>query len=228
VDVNSRYLKDPVSTLLVNNLLSNLSRKGSSGTVKCACLGKTSELLKQFGIRDGDKISLKDAKLIIIGKGSLNAKQVENVKAALNSGATVLFLPDAQAAKSFGLTLEKGKFFIGRITDNPLTRSLNDGDLYLKKWVEMPVIQAANGWNIVIKPGLLAEKNFGKGKAVACQLDISRLDKAGRGRIKALRFWNILLANLKVSRKGFRNLIKHAGKTAEENKWETIPPFMVW
>ncbi len=104
---------------------------------------------------------------------------------------------------------------------------LGDADLYLKKWTTLPAIQAANGWEILAQPGLLAVKSVGKGQIVACQLDPEKLGPS-RGRIKALRFWNLLLANLKVQRDPFGFSPGPDVKVWEKNPWEDMPPYFDW
>jgi hypothetical protein len=62
---------------------------------------------------------------------------------------------------------------------------------------------------------------------IACQLDLKRLGE-GRSRIKALRFWNILLANLGAERLGFKQFLSSGLKVYELNDWEQIPPYINW
>ncbi|MEA1951920.1 MAG: hypothetical protein U9N87_11080, partial [Planctomycetota bacterium] len=72
-----------------------------------------------------------------------------------------------------------------------------------------------------------AIKPFGQGRIVACQLDMAKLGQS-RGRIKALRFYNMLLANLGVERIAFDSFLQPTAQVYQPNSWEQIPPYINW
>ena len=49
-----------------------------------------------------------------------------------------------------------------------------------------------------------------------------------RVRVKALRFWNVLLANLDVERGTCDNFLRPDVDVHEPNPWEQVPPYMNW
>jgi hypothetical protein len=125
------------------------------------------------------------------------------------------------------LRLREERLFIGRLGPSPLLSGLTDGDVYLKQWVTLPVASDENGWESLVQPGLLSTKATGAGRFVACRLDPESLGP-NRARVKVLRFWNLLLANLAVDRSA--DLAPGAAPTRvyEDNEWERIPRYMNW
>jgi hypothetical protein len=123
--------------------------------------------------------------------------------------------------------LREERLLIGRLGRDPLLSGLTDGDVYLKQWVTLSVACDENGWQSLVHPGLLTVKATGAGRLVACRLDPESLGQS-RARVKVLRFWNLLLANLAVDRSG--DLAPGAAPTRvyEDNEWEQIPPYMNW
>ena len=227
VDVTSRYGTDPVSTQLVNNLLCELSRRDGPPARSCACIGgSATEFLRRFGMVPRP-FEASAPQLVFIGKEPLSLAQERAVRSAAQNGATVVFLPGASSCAAFGLTLRDAPFFIGRMKPDAFLRGLNDGDLYMKKVVTVPMVRAENGWRVLVEPGLLAGKALGKGGLLACTIDPDRLGNC-RGRVKALRFWNVLLANLGAERPGFQPFMPGAMDLYEPNPWEKIPPFINW
>jgi len=78
-----------------------------------------------------------------------------------------------------------------------------------------------------VEPGLLALKRLGKGRIIVCRLPIDR--KHGeRARVKALRFHNILLANLGAPRNPSGLLLDESRARYVDAAWEDIPPFINW
>jgi hypothetical protein len=139
----------------------------------------------------------------------------------------VLLLAQQPLAPELGLRRETTKLFGGRITSHPLLAGLHDGDIYLKAWTELEVALPDNDWQLLVEPGLVAIKPFGRGRIVACQLDVAKLGQS-RGRVKALRFYNILLANLGVERSAFDNFVQPEVQVDLPNSWEQIPPYINW
>jgi hypothetical protein len=224
VDVTSRCGVDPVSTQLVSNLLAELSQRGDAACMPSAIIGDSAKtVLGRFGVAPGP-FDPSASKLVFVGTEPLSQEQTKQIESTANAGATIVFLPGAPSAAAFGLELKDTRFFIGRMKPNALFAGLNDGDLYMKKWVSVPVACAGNGWEPVVEPGIVAVKKLGRGRLVACPIEPATLGET-RGRIKALRFWNCLLANLGAERSTFL----HSDRAAyETNKWEEIPPFINW
>ena len=178
--------------------------------------------LEQFGIKASAWGSGK-AQLIVVGKEALSPERAAALTAAANQGATVLLLPGAPTVA--GLRTTEQRLFIARPTQHPLLTGIGAADLYLKQWHTMPVCLPENGWRTLTQPGLLAVKQVGKGRLIACTLDPAQL--AGtRGHPKALRFWNLLLANLQATRPALE--ISTNATPYEKNQWETIPGYINW
>ena len=195
VDVTSRYGTDPVSTRLLSNLLTTLSRRGR-------------EPLRQA--------------IYVAEEGQ--AKELER---AAREGATVVLRPGSPLAAEFGLDTKSTRLFIGRVGDHPLLTGLSDGDLYLKQWTTIKAACPGNGWKVIAEPGVVAVKQLGRGRLVACQLDPATLGNT-RARVKALRFWNVLLSNAGAERRRFASFLEPTAKCHEPNAWEQIPPFINW
>ena len=224
LDVTSRFGTDPVSTRLVGNLLSVLSKRGTEDLLPCECIGTSAEaFLQPFAVRPAAGAGAR--RLIVAGheRDSLDAK--ERVETAVRKGATALLLPGSPLAAAFGLELGEERFFMGKLTNDALLSGLNNGDLFVKEWVKLPAALPKNGWQVLAAPGLVAEKRLGEGWLVSCQLDPLALP--ARGRIKAVRFWNVLLANLGVERSGQPAFMRPA-KALEENEFEKMPRYFEW
>ena len=227
VDVTGRYGVDPVSTRLVHNLIAELGTRGSAPPRACSVVGASARrFVEQFGISPVEFGGGPDA-LVVVGPEPLDAKAAAAIEHAARQGATVLLLPGARLSAACGPRRVRRRFFIGRVAAHPLLAGLSDGDLYLKSWTTMETIQAGEGWQVVAEPGLVAVKPLGKGRVVACQLDVGQLGRT-RGRIKALRFWNVLLANLRARRVWLDAGLSRRRKGYEPNPWEEIPPFINW
>jgi hypothetical protein len=161
--------------------------------------------------------------------GGLTAVQATEVREFASQGATVLLLPGLgpEQANWFDLTTEKRKLFGGRVRAHELLRGIGDGDVYLKAWAELDCVRPDAGWSILVEPGLLALRPEGRGRLIACRLPIDALGQT-RGRIKALRFWNLLLANLRLRRDGDATFLTPAASPYAENEWEQMPPYINW
>ncbi|MDP7254086.1 MAG: hypothetical protein QGF00_31080, partial [Planctomycetota bacterium] len=92
------------------------------------------------------------------------------------------------------------------------------------KWVALRVGQKSEGWEMITVPGIVALKKIGKGRLVACQLDLGRLKD--RGRIKAFRFWRIFLANLGANTSA--SFTEPEVSVYLPNKWESMPGYINW
>lgn len=227
VDVTSRYGADPVSTQLVNQTLSWLGRRGDAPRRHCACVGDSArQFVSRFGVVAGAFQQNRD-EIIVVGKEAVSPKTAAAIEAAIRGGATALLLPGSSLGPRFDLKLVPARLFIGRLGNDPLFAGLNDGDLYLKAWTELPAVSEQNGWQVLAKPGIVARKALGRGQMIACQIDPEKLD-AGRGRVKTLRFWNVLLANLELPRAAFTEVLQPALAFYEDNPWEEIPRFRSW
>jgi hypothetical protein len=167
------------------------------------------------------------AGVIVVADQPLSKEQCEALGAAARSGATVLLLPRTSALDAFGPRLREEQVIIGRGGSYPLLVGLNDGDTYLKACTQLLVVCPENGWEAIVEPGIMAVKKVGEGRIVACQLDPNALGNT-RGRIKVLRFWNILFANLGVSRATEEGFLQPRRSPYEDNEWEQIPPYINW
>lgn len=227
LDVTSRCGADPVATRLVQNLVVELARTVEAGEQPCAFLGESAkEFVRPFGLVP-EAFDPQHSDLVLVGVEALSSEQVAELEAAARRGATVLLLPGAASAGAFGLQTRETQVFIGRMGSSPLLAGLGDDDLYLKSLTTVAAALPGNGWESIITPGLVAVKKVGKGRLVACQVDPSKLG-ATRGRVKALRFWNLLLANLGARRAGFDTFLAPEDSRYEENPWEHIPPYFDW
>ena len=129
----------------------------------------------------------------------------------------------ADAAKAKGLRLARKRWFAGRVSGHPLLAGLSDGDLFLKQWRELPAIEPANGWTVIVEPGVVAIK----GKTVACAFDPAALGET-RGGIKATRFASILRSNAGEPRPEWRRFITAPPPAYEPNEWERLPVYINW
>lgn len=223
IDVTSRYGVDPVSTRLVDNILKDCSRRAQTSGPAWHCAGPSAKaFLGQFGIA-AKEFSSAEALRIAVGREPLSPERRAQLMAAAERGATVLLLPGSPAAETFGLRQKPQRLFIGRVASHPLLAGLSDGDVYLKQWQEMPAA-SGDGWQTLVEPGLVAVKPLGQGRLIACTLDLAGLEET-RARVKLLRFWNVLLANL-----GGRSfaLLDSSSARYEPNAWEELPPYINW
>ena len=224
VDVTSRYGVDPISTSLVDNVLRRLTQVEAGTASAISCLdADAAKFLQQFGVETTKYGEANDAKLIAVGAGQHTQRDLASIQSAAENGATVLFLPDSQAT-SFGLRIQEESLFIGRTTRHRILRGLSDADLFFKKWVALRVGQKSEGWEMITVPGIVALKKIGKGRLVACQLDLGRLKD--RGRIKAFRFWRIFLANLGANPSA--SFTEPEVSVYLPNKWESMPGYINW
>lgn len=222
LDVTGRYGIDPVSTTLVHHLLqapSDLPPPTTSRYVGEAARA----FLARFGV-EPTEFRPGDGGVVVVGDGPLAPDLAAHLEAAAHAGATVVLLPRSTPAP-LGPPLADGRWFIGRLGADPLLASLNDGDLYPKTWITGPVIAPTEGRTTLVEPGLLAAHALGAGRLLACQVDPDGLSP--RGRVKALRFWNVLLANLGVDRPAASFLAPPAS-VYEDDVSEQMPPYMGW
>jgi len=225
--VTPRYGTDPVSTTLVNNLLRTLTQRGTEASTPCSSVGESARgFLATFGVAAAP-LGPEDRGAIFVGSEALDETQTRDLRRAAEEGATVVLLPKAASGPAFGLRLREERLFIGRLVPSPLLSGLSDGDVYLKQWVTLPVAQDGEGWQSLVQPGLLATKTVGAGRLLACQLDPESLGQS-RARVKVLRFWNLLLANLGIDRSTELFPGAAAPRVYEANEWEEIPPYMDW
>ena len=214
-----------LSTALVENLLRAPAEAAGQATAACRYVGESARtFLLPCGVQPA-AFQGGPGGPVFVGTEPLVGEQAQQLQQAAEAGATVVLLPGSAAASAFSLPLEEQRLFIGKLTADPLTEGLGPGDLYLKAWTTVQAIRAENGWRNVLTPGLVAARDLGAGRVVACQLDPRALGQT-RARIKALRVWNLLLANVGAER-GAAFLTAPAG-AYEANEWEQIPPYMDW
>lgn len=224
VDVTPRYGVDPVSTQIVDNLLCGLSEPSTDVQRPCSFLGESARaFMARFGVEPqpwpGDARGV-----VVVGRESLRATQVEALEQAARQGATILLLPGAPHEVGQLQTRDE-ELFLARPSQDPLCRGANAGDFYLKARTKVPCVLEQGGWRNLTLPGVLAEKTLGSGRIVTCTLNPDDLDSV-RGRIKALRVWNLLLTNLDVDRNSLG--ILSPGQVYEDNVWENLPPYINW
>lgn len=225
VDVTERYGADPVSTSLVDNLLRTPAEASGPASAPCRYLGDSARaFLAPFGIQPAG-FQGGPGGPILVGTEPLAQGQAQKLQQAAEAGATVVLLPGSAAAGAFGLSTKEERLFLGKAAVGPLTQGLDAGDLYLKAWTTLQGIEEGNGWRSVVTPGLVATKAVGAGRVVACPLDPQALGQT-RARIKALRLWSLLLANVGSERA--RTFLAAPAPTYAVNEWESIPPYMSW
>lgn len=226
VGATARTGTDPVSTILLSNLLQSLSTRGSVPDRACWYVGESARtLLKSFGI-EAQTATAASRGVIVVGTEPCPPEVLEGFQQALREGTRVVLMPGSSAADSFGLQVREERLFAARSTGS-LPPGLHDGDLFLKNWVTLETCRQATDWTPLTEPGILAERKVGAGRLLTCSLDPVRLG-ATRERIKALRVWNQLLADLGAHRTGFESFLSPQAATWEPNTWETIPPYMNW
>jgi hypothetical protein len=120
--------------------------------------------------------------------------------------------------------LRRARLFGAKLSTHPLTSGLNDGDVYLKKWLDLPTVTAGDGWELLADPGVAAVKRLGRGRLVVILIDPATLD--ARARVKALRFCNGLLGNLGAARN--TGWLAPDAKVYEPNPWEEMPAWIEW
>ncbi|MBI2300620.1 MAG: hypothetical protein HYU66_17060, partial [Armatimonadetes bacterium] len=220
VDVTPRCGTDPVATRLVANLL---GQRVVPAQAPCSFVGASAaEFLAPFGLAPAP-FQPGAQGVVFVGKETPGETVTAQLEQAARGGATVVLLP---RAAGFGLRLADQRWFIGRLKRDPLLAGLNDGDLYLKSWKTTPAVPAEGGWESLVEPGVLAVKALGQGRLVACEVDPEQL--GARGRAKALRFWNVLLANLGAEREANAAFVTAPAKAWEESESEQLPPYMGW
>ena len=225
VDVTERYGTDPVSTALVDNLLRAPADAAGPPTTACRFLGESARaFLLPWGVQP-DPFEGGPGGPVFVGSEPLSDGQGRQLQQAAEAGATVVLLPGSAAAGDFGLVSGVERLFAGKPTGGALARGVDASDLYLKAWTNVQTAREENGWRPVVTPGLLAVRAVGAGRAVACQLDPTALGQT-RARVKGLRLWNLLLANLGAERAGA--FLTASTGAYEVNEWEHIPPYMDW
>ncbi len=238
VDVTPRYGVDPVSTRLVTNLIFALAAPATSSTaapgpVSVEAVGvSATRLLERFGMaQSGVKTDRTAARGILVVGGDVS--DVRRVLDSVRSGAVALLLPGAVAscADAFGLRTSQRRCFIGRKKGaDPLLGGISAGDLYLKRWTSVSMISGENGWRVIAGPGLLAVKNIGKGRLVACTFPVPDTEPAkSHAGVKSTRFWGRLLTNLGLSSaRVFSADLRPVRPMYVKNPWEELPPYINW
>jgi hypothetical protein len=226
VDVTPRYGTDPVATRLVDNILRELAVRGTEPLLPCACTGPSARAwVRPFGVEpatfDGHAKSL-----IVVGTEPLAGAEKKSLLAAVAQGATALLLPGSLLAADVGESTTPRRCFLARPGGDPLLAGVSDADLYLKAWTELPAVAVENGWQALAEPAVVARKPFGRGQIVACLLDPAHCGE--HGRIKTLRLWNVLLANLHARRSIEGGFLQPKMRLYEANTWEEMPPYMNW
>ncbi|NOY80624.1 MAG: hypothetical protein GXP31_06420 [Kiritimatiellaeota bacterium] len=238
VDVTPRYGVDPVSTRLITNLIFALATSPASSTTApgAACVeaagDSAARLLERFGLVQSagvnpDRTAVRSI-LVVGGDAPDPGRILDRVRA----GAVALLLPGVavRAADAFGLRTSQQRYFTARKTGaDPLTTGVSASDLYLKKWMTGPVLLGENGWRLVLDPGLLAVRKTGKGRLIACTFPIPEgaAEKSHAG-VKAVRFWNRLLANIGLSGPRFSPKLRPLRSPYVQNPWEQLPPYINW
>jgi beta-galactosidase len=226
VDVTPRYGADPVATRLVDNLLRELAVRGTQPLLPCTCTGPSARAwVRPFGI-EPEAFQAGRKSLIVVGTERLADAEKKSLLAAVEQGATALLLPGSRLAADAGLSTTPRRCFLARPGSDPLLAGVSDADLFLKAWTELPAARAENGWQALSEPAVVARKFLGHGQLVACLVDPARCGE--HGRIKTLRLWNVLLANLHVRRLIDGSFLKPALPLYEANTWEGMPPYMNW
>jgi hypothetical protein len=226
LDVTARVAVDPVATHLVGTLLTELSHRGQQPLAPCLCVGRAAEaFVRPFGIQPASGPA-SAPRLLLVGPGPLAPAQAASLLTAAQNGATVVLLPGCPLAAASGLQLRPTRLFAAAPGPDPLLRGLCDGDFFLKRWAELPCAVGGDGWQLLTEPGVIAVKPLGRGRLIACQLDPQRC--GDRGRIKALRVWNVLLAQLGADRTGWSHFLASETKPYEPNPWEQMPPYINW
>jgi len=226
LDVTSRLGIDPVSTHLVGTLLGELARRGQQPQWPCVCVGRAAEaLVRPFGIRPASA-SPNAARLLIVGPEPLAPSEAARLLTAAQNGATVLLLPGCALGATADLKLRPTRLFAAAPGEDPLLQGLSNSDFFLKRWAELPCAAGGAGWHVLSEPGLIPVKPVGRGRLIACQLDPQKC--GDRGRIKALRVWNVLLAQLGVERAAWLPFLAPTAAPYEPNPWEQMPPYMNW
>ncbi|MCX7047029.1 MAG: hypothetical protein NTX50_16260, partial [Candidatus Sumerlaeota bacterium] len=227
VDVTSRYGLDPVATRLVDQMLEAAMTKETRPRLACVCLGDSAKhLAAQFGATT-EAFDAGRRQIILAGTEPVSPSIESDIEAAVRRGSTLILAPGGALYARFGLACEPQRFFIGKLSDDPLLTGLSDGDLYLKNWTTIDAATEKNGWKILAAPGILAAKSLGEGRLIAVRIDPERLG-ATRARVKVLRFWNILLSNLGAAREPFDHNLLPALRFYEDNPWEELPPYIDW
>jgi hypothetical protein len=164
--------------------------------------------------------------LIVVGTEPLAGAEKKSLLAAVAQGATALLLPGSLLAADVGESTTPRRCFLARPGGDPLLAGVSDADLYLKAWTELPAVAVENGWQALAEPAVVARKPFGRGQIVACLLDPAHCGE--HGRIKTLRLWNVLLANLHARRSIEGGFLQPKMRLYEANTWEEMPPYMNW
>jgi hypothetical protein len=226
VDVTSRYGADPVATRLVDNILRDLAVRGTQPLLPCTCPGPSARAwVRPFGV-EPEAFDAHKKSLIVIGTEPLAEAEKKAILAAVEQGATALLLPGSSLAADAGLSTTPQRCFLARLGGDPLLAGVSDADLYLKAWTELPAAAAQSGWQALTDPAVVARKPFGRGQFVACLLDPAHCGE--HGRIKTLRLWNVLLANLHARRSIDGGFLQPTMRLYEANTWEEMPPYMNW
>ncbi len=227
LDVTSRFGTDPVSRRLIANLLGDLTRRSEAAPVSCVATDDAAAAsAARFGIGARDE-GIENAGLIIVGKDALSRERVEKILSSAGKGARVVILPGAASAPDFGVEREPQRVMVGRTTRHALTESIVESDLFLKQWVDVESVAAANGWVSIVEPGLIATREVGRGQLVTCSLDPDALQGTRAG-VKAQRLWDALLTALGVDGTGRDSLLHPERALYERNEWETRPRYINW
>lgn len=207
LDVTNRYLKDPVATKLVDNMLVEMSNRFVPvGPQRVCFLGdeKSEALLKRMGMkyRRGNPDHLReigDGQVLILGANPVPEKRRDALKKFLSRGMTVIALPGAPLELlPGGLKREEKLLFRASVPKNdPVFAGIPDADLYFREARSLPVLASAPDWTAATKPALFAKLDRITTATVVLNLSPDMIDGLWN-REKVSRVWSAIFSNMNI------------------------------
>ncbi len=207
LDVTGRYLKDPVATRLVDNLLTEMGKRFVPvGPQRVGFLGGPREeaMLNRMGMiyqkRNPEQLDeLRSDQIVILGADPVPENRRGALKKTLARGMTVIALPGAPLDLLPG-NLKRGRVELFRASvpkNDPLFAGIPEADLYFREARNLPVLTAAPDWMVTTRPML-----FGKLDGILTTTVVLNLGPDGIdglwNREKVARVWSTIFTNMNI------------------------------
>lgn len=229
LDVSSRYLRDPVATKLVDNLLLEMSKRFvPAGPQRAVYLGdpKNEAILKRMGMKfrrlnsgSFNEWDLQEGQVLLLGAAdSISDQDREVLKKVQPNGITVIALPGAPLELLPG-NMKRGEALLFRASvplNDPVFAGIPEADLYFREARSLPVLISAPDWTVATKPALFAKLDHVTQATVILNISPDRIEGLWN-KEKVSRVWSAIFTNMNIGLAGDLRLF-----TAVKSRHNTV------
>lgn len=210
LDVTSRYLKDPVATKVVDNILEWSSKPFSAVDGQRVCyIGDENgeKFLNEMGFkytklhqREIWKVSM--YQVVIFGGGKYTDAEKNAIRNATskNKNHLIVVLPDADLSLfHHGIKLGKKKMYKATIpAPDPMFYGIPASDTYFRCAYELPVFENMPDWAVATNPAIVARVDNDRGATLYLSVYPSNVEGLWN-KERMYRFWNAIFSNYNIT-----------------------------